>query len=349
MANVLFITNTIPHYRLPLYNLVGEKHQLTIAHAGTLTGSNQFKEIQLREYRKGPFLRFRGDLPLNDFEVVIIYLNVRLLNLYKIVFNPNRKYKCILFGIGVSASYTKKYDSDKWVAGLTRLLIKRSDAAIFYDNYPVVKYSAKGVLPDKMFVAHNTVVGNTGPISSPESRNSFLFLGSLYKQKGIGQLLVAYQNGLASGLDLPVLNIIGDGPDRSFVEKWVAENYFEEKIKILGQINEESELKRYFEKALCCISPGQAGLSVQKSFSYGVPFLTSYYPISGGEFTSIIEDVTGFFYDGTDEGLLKRLTEVIKHPYLAQISENCFAFYAKFRSPEIWAKGFYRAIDYVLK
>jgi hypothetical protein len=108
-------------------------------------------------------------------------------------------------------------------------------------------------------------------------------------------------------------------------------------------------VKPYFSRALCCVSPGQAGLSVQKSFSYGVPFITSYYPVSGGEFTSIMEGVTGFYYDGSVNDLAVTIKKAIGHPELANIFENCSEFYQRFRSPKLWVKGFTDALQYVLK
>lgn len=348
LKKVLMITNKIPHYRLDLYNLVGNRYRLTIAHTGVSVNSTHFNEIKLRENKRGPFLYYKGVLKPNDFDVVIVYLNIRLLNLYKILFTIGRNYKTILFGIGVSASYNKRYDRDKRVGYVTKYLINKSDAAIFYDNYPTIKYSSMGVSPQKMFVAYNTIASNNQLITPVSERNSILFIGSLYKQKSLEQLLAAYKKGLHEYVQLPILNIIGDGPHKDYIESWILKHNFGEKIKVLGEITEESLLKPYFDHALCCVSPGQAGLSVQKAFSYGVPFITSYYPISGGEFTSIIDGVTGFFYDGTINGLLEKLIEVVEHINLDMINENCKVYHNRFRSPKVWTDGFCRAIEYAI-
>jgi glycosyltransferase involved in cell wall biosynthesis len=257
--------------------------------------------------------------------------------------------KFVLFGIGVSASYDKRYDREKKVGWLLKNVIQRADAAIFYDSYPTIKYSAMGVTPEKMFVAHNTVVGNMLSILPLADRNSILFIGSLYKQKGIHLLLEAYQLLLSQGGELPILNIIGDGPEKESVIRWIDKHQLNDKIFVLGSITEEEAVKPYFSRALCCVSPGQAGLSVQKSFSYGVPFVTSYYPVSGGEFTSIIEGVTGFYYDGSVNDLAVTIKKAIGHPELANIFENCSEFYQRFRSPKFWVKGFTDALQYVLQ
>lgn len=346
---VLFITNKIPHYRLPLYEELGKRYDLTIAHTGNLVKSECFTEITSSESSYGLFIKYSGIPSLAKYDVIILYANVRLLNLYySIIVKSKYNLKIILFGIGVSASYNKYYDRDKRVGFLLKEIVKRIDAAIFYDFYPVIKYSSMGVNPKKLFVAPNTVVGNMASVAPRSQRDSIMFIGSLYRQKGIQLLLDAYYKLVQKKQDVPTLNIIGDGPEKQLIMDWIASKSLSHKIKLLGSIIEEDILSSYFSKAICCVSPGQAGLSVQKSFSYGVPFITSHYPISGGEFTSIIEGVTGYYYDGTVEDLANKINFVINDPNLDEIIKNCNIFYRRFRSPKLWIDGFSSAIEFVL-
>lgn len=347
MPKVLLLTNKIPHYRTPLYAKVAGEFDLTIAHAGKPVGNVAFSEIILNERKVGPFFLYDGTIECNNYDVVIVYFNIRLINLYKILFKFKKKYKVIVYGIGVAGSYTKKYDSDFLTSLICYNILKFADGAIFYDDYPIIKYAAKRIIREKMFAAFNTVVNISGPITPISSRSTFLFIGTLYKEKGIFQLLEAYKIGLKRGILLPTLNIIGDGPYKGEIENWINENNFQSNIILLGQIINENELKYYFDRSICCISPGQAGLSVQKSFAYGVPFLTSNHPFSGGEFTSIVENVTGFFYNGRTDDLLNKMQSILLNPKLGIISENCKFFYDRFRSGDVWSHGFCSAIDYV--
>lgn len=41
----------------------------------------------------------------------------------------------------------------------------------------------------------------------------------------------------------------------------------------MGGVYNDEELVSYFEKAIICIFPDQAGLSVLKSIGYGVPYV----------------------------------------------------------------------------
>lgn len=348
MKKLLLITNKIPHYRLALYERLGQDHELTILHEGPEVQSTFFRQLIAGNKKIGPFIDIEYEIDMNQFDVVVLYANLRLLNLYKILFfSTNRKFKVILYGIGVAASYDKRYDSSGMYVWFMKHIIERADAAIFYDAYPTIRYAGAGVDPAKLFVAFNTVAGNTKPILPRADRSSILFVGSLYLQKGIQTLLEAYVLNQNKGVEMPTLDIIGGGPEKNAIEEWILRSGFEHKIKLHGPINDEPTLQRYFAKALMCVSPSQAGLSVQKAFSYGVPFVTTTYPISGGEFSSIIDGVTGYYFDGSAKGLADKMLAIVQDPNLESVFTNCREFYLRFRSPEVWRKGFATAIDYV--
>ncbi len=76
-----------------------------------------------------------------------------------------------------------------------------------------------------------------------------------------------------------ILNIIGDGPEFKVLYRYIIKNNFSHRI-LRGAIFDDYVLKNYFERAICLISPGQAGLTVLKSFAYGIPFVTKYNAIT---------------------------------------------------------------------
>lgn len=350
MAKVLLVTNTVPHYRLPLYKRLGRLYDLTVLHGGQLDSVDGFSQARGIVTRTGPFYYLRSGIDFNRFDVVVFYANLRFLNLYKLLFfSPKRRFKVVLYGIGVAASYNTNYDSSLLYSFVMRSLLAKADAAIFYDNYPVIKYCGMGIDPKKLFAAFNTVDGNRGNITSRGERTSILFVGSLYTQKGINILLEAYKLNVQQGLKMPELDIIGDGPDRANIERWLTENNLTSLVTLHGSVVDESEIAGYFNKAIVCVSPGQAGLSVQKAFSYGVPFLTSLYPISGGEFSCLMDGITGFYYDGSVKGLASKMIDILQRMDLDHIYTNCRIYYERFRSPEVWVEGFSKALNHALK
>lgn len=346
---ILLITNIIPHYRIPLYELLGRHYELTIAHTGKLVNSNSFSEKKLLKTKNGLFIDYKGDLNLNDYNIVIIIFDIKLLNLYRIILKKRKKYKVAVFGIGVSASKKRRYDSSFIIAQICYFILKHVDAGIFYDQYPVVKYSAMGIKPNKLFAAYNTVSATTEhEIKSSEGKNTILFVGSLYKAKGIDVLLNAYYDLLKENKIIDVnLRIVGNGPEYEVIEKWVTEHELTHRIFLEGEITDNEKLSQFFAESFFLVSPNQAGLAIQTALSHGIPVITSNYPYSGGEFSSIIDGVTGFYFDGTVQGLKSKMLEILNSDELDEVYSNCKLFYENFRSPKVWLRGFQNAISYL--
>lgn len=335
---VLFITDKLEHYRIPLFNLIANNVDLTIAHSSKHQENTLFKQQQLEIQNKGPFTYYKAP-NLSQFDVVIYPFNVRSLNLF---YESLRKssYKKGLFGIGVSASYTKFYDQRSILDYLRIFYLKKFDFAIFYENYPLIKYKALGIPSSKMSVAYNTVAENPDFDIKNKHFESFLFIGSLYKQKKIFTLIEAFHNLLKNNKKQLKLEIIGDGDEFLNLENYIKINKLENNIILHGQITSEDKLLPIMQRAAVCISPGQAGLSVQKCFSYATGFITTKDAITGGEIFSIIDSVNGNFYDGTVEDLTKVMSLYYEPDYTKQVSMNAYNFYKDFRNTQIWMKGF---------
>lgn len=349
---IIYVTNQIPNYRKKLYEILGDSVDLTIAHYGKTNPSNSYKELKIKHQEGRFFIYTPNSIDFNNYDIVIVWGNLRLYELYKLIFKKNKKFKVMLFGPGVSASYTKKYDNDRRFAFIYNFILKKVDVAVFYDNYPVIKYSAKGISPNKLFCAPNTVVIDSKNPSLEIKKDSFLFFGTLYKEKGIMILLESYKllKSKSKG-NLPNLNIIGDGPELAKLNNWVNENNLDDIVRFHGRIVDSDVIEVFFRKSYACISPNQAGLSVIESMAYGVPFITSKYPITGGEYNAIIEGANGFFYDGSVNGLAQILDDIMNtnNLDLDLYSNNCLEYYNRFRSPELWVNQMLKAIDYVKK
>ncbi|RSC93568.1 hypothetical protein [Tenacibaculum singaporense] len=111
MKKVLLISDRIEHYRVPLFNCLAENIDLIIATTENYDKRFKFK-TEKRELKKiVPFFLYKK-FDLSQQDVVIYLFNVRGINLLKEFFSK-QNYKIGTFGIGVSASYTKKFDEYK--------------------------------------------------------------------------------------------------------------------------------------------------------------------------------------------------------------------------------------------
>ena len=206
-----------------------------------------------------------------------------------------------------------------------------------------------GINDNKYFVAHNTVAIAPYQEDLQQSRSIILFVGTLYKQKGIGELIECYAKAKASVGKLPEIKIIGKGPERESIENLIKELGLEHDIELTGAIYEESILKEYFVKSILCVSPRQAGLTVLKSLGYGVPFITRTDAITGGEKANIQNGRTGLFYDSEEE-LVEILKQTVVDPSrFAAMSVAARNYYNEEASPALMAKGVIDAINYVMK
>ena len=124
-------------------------------------------------------------------------------------------------------------------------------------------------------------------------------------------------------------------------------NGLQDKIEMKGAIYDVHEKAKVICRAIACVSPFQAGLSVLECLGYGVPFVTCKDAITGGELFNIQNGKNGVLLD--DAGELKDVILDMtnnKRKYII-MGENGYSYYWKYRTPEIMAQGLIDAIRFV--
>ena len=302
---VLIIYNQLFHYRIPIFKILADNVDLTVAYSfgKDATESLNFKVIKLPVYQLGRFVWHKDNITkiCNDYDVVIAYGDIAWLKLSTLPFRKKRSYKVIFWSPGVSASYDKKFDAvTKWDT-IRDFFYKKADALVFYTDYPIKKYMNRGFIKEKLFVANNTVDVYNNISAVKEKKDSLLFIGTLYMQKGIQTLLENYQQAYLMNPEILPLNLVGGGNELENVKNWVTENKLNHKIFVLGPIFDVKKKSSYFEKAFACLSPMQAGLSVLESMGYGIPFITMHDSITGGERLNIKNGENGVLMNDISE------------------------------------------------
>ena len=353
-AKVLFITYKLQNYRIPIFNIIGEKDdiELTVAHSAQKfdNTNNSFNEISLAFKKIGPLTFYDKSFKtlVNSFDVVVCMFYLQNMSFFKLALSKNRNFKIIFWGIGVRASYDSNFDTPTIFNKIRYFWAKRSDAMIFYTQYAKKKYMAAGFSKDKLFVMPNTVEVNDF-IEDSSSRKDLLFVGTLYKVKKIFELLDAYEQAKRLTDKLPILRIVGMGDEYDAILQWIKETDNEGHIILHGAIYDEVILAKMFTSSIACLSPGQAGLTVLKSFGYGVPFVTHKNAITGGERLNIVDGENGVLFN-KDEDLTEILVDIAKdkEKYL-RMGQNAKRFYDTKRTPQDMANGFIDAVNYTLK
>jgi glycosyltransferase involved in cell wall biosynthesis len=349
---LLRLTNTIRHYGIPVNNMLCNYFDVTVAHYGEKISGEDilFKQIVLTPIKLGSVIYFKENIfkICENFDAVIAMGDLHVIPYITLGLFNKRKFALTYYGIGVSASYKKKIDADKRFDFIRFNLMKRADSNVFYSEYPIQKYLNAGFNKDSLFVAHNSIL-MTDKIKISEDKNSFLFIGTLYKEKKIYDLLNAYYNAFIKNKELNPLIIIGDGIEKSNIEKWIFDSNLTHKIFLKGAIYNSEQLKSFYSNAIACISPGQAGLSVLSCFAHGVPFISTPNAITGGELFNIKNGWNGYLYSGN----ILELADIIimlnnDKGKVYELSMNAQNYYFKYRNIDIMVQGLIDSINYAI-
>lgn len=303
--DVLIITNSIPHYRIPLYFSLGERVNLTILHSGALVGGKyNFIELTSEKRQFGPFWIQIGlrKLSLESYSAVIYMCDLRwVLSIYSF-FKFRKQVPSIWWG----GWHTNKVIPD-WV----RLnLMGRAHANIFYCNRHRDEFVEKGLESGNSFVANNTVYLESATDSSKYlKKKKLIFVGSLNERKRLELVLYAIKQLSSDNIRFD-FDIVGSGQCGEDLKQLTGELGISEQIHFHGKIENPSRLALLYADSIAAISPGQAGLSVLQSMAMGVPFITCYGAISGGETDNIVSGVNGMILPNVSvEAIVDLLSE----------------------------------------
>lgn len=352
---VIKLESTIKHYNVPVYNIINQKYDFTVLYFEKSSDSAiedcEFKTIYVPSKQISKFTYIKGNIAkiCKDYDVVIALDSINIINYFTLGFKPHN-FKLLYWGIGVPASYTRHYgEAGKMYYMVSDCMEKRADALILYAQEAIDLHLKRGFKGPKMFVAPNTTSVLKREVK-PEAKDSIMFIGSLYLEKGLQILLDAYKAAYEKDQSIVKLNLVGGGKPLPMIKQWVKDNNLEEGIQVLGPIYDNEAKADLFQKTLACISPLQGGLSVLESMGYGVPYITDANAITGGEAFNIKDGQTGLRVEGMNAEKLKEIILDIssnKQKYIA-MGQNAYEHYWSCRKPEDMAQGVIDAIEYTL-
>lgn len=154
------------------------------------------------------------------------------------------------------------------------------------------------------------------PSTEGKNMDSFriLFIGRLTLQKDPFTMLKAMRN--LSGSEIPVhLEIIGDGPLKKKMEKFVRNHHLERKVTFWGWMSREALRKKYQNAHALAVTSRDEGMSLamMEALSSGLYLFTT--RVSGSE-PLIRENINGNFIPYNDP---EQLATILKSFYLEKI------------------------------
>ena len=344
--NIVFILDhRLMHYRAPLFQRMTACNEITVIHRGpALDGNWKFTQV-VREYKEfGPFLIVKNSV-LDDIDVVVVMQNLRMIQYWLLPFKFWKNFALVFWGIGVSSSggLPKK---ETLVSKFRGFCSAYADGLGFYSSYPLSFYPSRAL--KKAVVLGNSIESPGSADTSSAMKNSILFIGSLDSRKGLHLLLkvfARYLRKVDESSPVRLLRIVGDGPLLNELKTRVEGLGIEGAVLFEGEVLDPVLKKRFFECAAVTVSPLQAGLSVVESFSFGVPYITHEFPVSGGEFLSIIDGENGFLFDSEDCLLDKLLIIGNDRSEAARLGKNSFNFYQENLHLSLVAKRFNKLLN----
>jgi glycosyltransferase involved in cell wall biosynthesis len=352
MIKLLIIYNKVWPYREKIFEILNQSFDLTVSFTDPkyLDRKYPFKTLYLPGRNIGPFFIHKNNLNRisKSYDAVIGLYDIRWLQLMLLSLSPFRKYTISYWGIGVTASYKNKFDSQSKWDKVRYFFANQADSILLYSDYPIKKHLKAGVNRNKIFVANNTTeVFFESNTFEPDKKTNFLFVGTLYPQKGFNVLLEAYLRTYQKNENIPNLDIIGDGPEMENIKEIISREKLEGKIFLHGSVYNPKELAKFFSNAIACISPKQAGLSVLTSMGNATIFVTEKNAITGGEIFNISNHVNGILYEegiGNLIDVMEWITE--NRAMVVEMSINARKFYEQYRQPEMMAEAIMNAVNF---
>lgn len=351
---LLILVDNISEYRIATYNIIAKDFDLELGFIGK---DNSQTQLNARKFIIGVKKISNVCLPslslikyCKHFDAIIFEADMHYLNFCCLPFIPCMP-PVLCWSIGFRTSYTRPYDLYRKHTFLDRCyasILNSCDAVIVYMDCVKVFWKNSEVSHNKIFVAPNT----TKIIESFDNlglkKTNFLFIGTLYKEKGVDKLIKAFKNALENHSRNTILNIVGDGPEKKALESYVNELDLSSNVIFHGRITDEIILSKLFSQSVLSFSPTQAGLSIPKSMGYGVPVVTKFNAITGGELYHISNGETGIIYKNDDD-LSQIMSNAMCNPEQYKIMGlKAKKYYDENATVQHMANGVIEAVNYAI-
>lgn len=331
--NVGIFVNEMFHYREGIYRLLLESNRHNI---NIFTGNKKNTDLPITEIPEIKFKIFgntfwyqKGLRKLIDnynLDIVIIqYTPYMISSRLLTFFNNNRNYKIVAWTHGYYRG-----NRNGFKAKTLERALKRADGILFFSEDMIEYYKNKGFDEEKMFYTDNTL--NTDKISAIKdslseseikglrnkyrlnNRKVIIFVGRIIKSKRLNILLKAMKWLKENCAEIPFLFIIGDGPQKNILKNEYSD-ILKNNISWEGKIIQENKIAPYFKLAEISVMPGKTGLSVNHSFAYGVPYITTDSDIHAPEIILLKEGVNGECFVKDDHiDLAQKIDKLLHSP-----------------------------------
>jgi glycosyltransferase involved in cell wall biosynthesis len=175
----------------------------------------------------------------------------------------------------------------------------------------------------------------------------FLYVGRLWRGKGIDSLLAAFQAVAATHPDDSSLLLVGDGPEEPRIERMIRSTGL--RVRLAG-FHQKARLPRLYAAADVFVFPTLGdpyGLVVDEAMAAGLPVIST---TSAGEIRErVVDDVNGYLVPPDDPAALaaamRRL--VVDSALRQNMGAHSAEMIAPY-TPDSWAEAFEKAVERII-
>jgi glycosyltransferase involved in cell wall biosynthesis len=264
------------------------------------------------QYSREVYKKLNENLKLGNYQIVIMPPELKhiLLVIYIKLLSKRFRFKIVAY----SHSLLLSRAHSAFRKPITKFVFGLYDRVIFYTEAAKQSAIAENLIdPKKAGYANNTIDTSTiwgiTQFSVKKTRpKRLLFIGRLKSDKWLPEL---FEHFIALTQSDPTMElvIIGDGPERSWVKKKVAEI---PGIAWLGGVIDEVKICEIMKSIDLTFVPGHSGLSIPHSFAYGKPYITmKTYENHPPEFSYLIDGVNGLILGEDTESNCERIRNLL--------------------------------------
>ena len=250
--------------------------------------------------------------------------------------------------------YTTDEGKKKVVFKEGKILTRRAVGFIAYGTRAKEYLVSLGAQRDKVEIGINTVDAQfyksecrrlRENLIPSDGQKHLLYVGHLCPRKNVLRVIKVI-NHLAKLRSDVILDIIGDGDDRTRLEEYVTENRLIKFVKFHG-FKQKADVALFLAQSDCFLFQTDFdiwGLVLVEAMSAGLPCIAS---IHAGATNDLIKDgVTGFAMDfSKTEKVVDKVNWILENPELSkEIGQNASRFIEENVSIEKSAAGFVKAI-----
>jgi glycosyltransferase involved in cell wall biosynthesis len=164
---------------------------------------------------------------------------------------------------------------------LDRRMLRRFDAVVAVSGQLLDDLAAAGISRSRLHLIRNAYGREAPPLDREPARRSLglppngtlvAWIGRISREKGLDVLIDALAEPPAIQA---VLAVIGDGPDRSFVQQRAATRGVEDRVRWLGMVPGSSDLLRAFDLVVISSRTEGTPMVLLEAMAAGVPIVTT--------------------------------------------------------------------------